>query len=145
MKKTVIIIVVSLLTFGVLFFSKYFEYRQKYSEIKNFNNKYEKYLNKEILGTDLTTIINYAVNDNEKSVVKKDEKGRYIQNDIDSVIIEVEIKDLGKERIIPMETFYNSGMSDFVKYYKQIEFKCKKIEYNSQKKVKYMLFEQITQ
>ena len=44
-----------------------------------------------------------------------------------------------------METLYNAGMSDFVKYYRQIEFKCKKIEYNSRKKVKYMLFTQVTQ
>ena len=145
MKKTVIVIAISLLTFGVLFFSKYFEYKQKYSEIKNFNIKYEKYLDKEILGTDLTTVINYAVNENKKAVVKKDEKGRYIQNDVDSVNIEVEIKDLEKEKIYPMEVLYDFGMSDFVKYYREIKFKCKKIEYNSQRKVKYILFEQVTE
>ena len=145
MKKTIIIIAISLLVFGILFFSKYFEFRQKYSEIKKFNIKYEKYLDKEILGTDITTIINHAVDDNEKAFVKKDEKGKYIQNDENSINIEIETKDLGESRIYDMETLYNAGMSDFVKYYRQIEFKCKKIEYNSQKKVKYMLFEQITQ
>ena len=145
MKKTIIIIAISLLVFGIMFFSKYFEFRQKYTEIKKFNIKYEKYLNKEILGTDITTIINHAVDDNEKAFVKKDEKGKYIQNDENSINIEIETIDLGKSRIYNMETLYNAGMNDFVKYYRQIEFKCKKIEYNSQKKVQYMLFEQITQ
>ena len=46
MKKTIIIIAISLLVFGIMFFSKYFEFRQKYNEIKKFNIKYEKYLDK---------------------------------------------------------------------------------------------------
>ena len=145
MKQTIIITSIIMMIFGVLFFSKYFEYRQKYTEAKKFNIKYEKYLNKEILGTDITTIINYAVDDNEKEFIKKDEKGKYIQNDENSVNIEIETTDLGDAKIFPMETLYDAGMTDFVTYYRQIKFKCKKIEYNSQKKVKYMLFEQITQ
>ena len=71
MKKTIIISAICVLVFGVMFFSKYFEFRQKYNEAKSFNNKYEKYLDKEILGTDITTIINHAVDDNEKAFVKK--------------------------------------------------------------------------
>lgn len=145
MKKTLIISIISVMVFGVIFFSKYFEYKKKYSEIKKFNIKYEKYLKKDVLGTDITTIINHAVDDNEKAFVKKDENGNYIQNDENSVIIEIETKDLGESRIFSMETLYDAGMNDFVKYYRQIKFMCKKIEYNSQKKVKYMLFEQITQ
>lgn len=145
MKKTVLVIAISVMVFAAAFFSKYFEYREKYNEIKKFNTKYEKYLDKEVLGTDITTIINHAVDDNEKKIVKKDNKGNYIQNDENSVIIEIETKDLGESRIFSMETLYDAGMNDFVKYYRQIKFKCKKIEYNSQKKVKYMLFEQITQ
>ena len=145
MKKTIIITAICMFVFGFAFFSKYFEYRQKYSEAKTFNIKYEKYLDKEILGTELTTIINHAVDDNEKAFVKKDEKEKYIQNDENSVNIEVEMKDLGEAKIYPMEAFYNNGMSSFVDNYRQIKFKCKKIEYNSQKKVKYMLFEQLTQ
>ena len=34
-------------------------------------------------------------------------------------------------------------MSEFVKYYGQIDFKCVKIEHNLKNKIKYMLFEQI--
>lgn len=145
MKKTIIITSISLMIFGFAFFSKYFEYRQKYSEVKSFNVKYEKYLDKEILGTDITTIVNHAVDDNEKSFVKKDENGKYIQNDENSINIEIEVTDLGKPQIFAMETIYDNGMNDFVKYYRQIKFKCKTIEYNSQKRVKYMLFEQVTQ
>ena len=145
MKKTIIISAICVLVFGVMFFSKYFEFRQKYNEAKIFNSKYEKFLDKEILGTDITTIINHAVDDNEKAFVKKDKNGKYIPNDENSIIIEIETKDLGEDKIFPMEIIYDSGMTEFVKYYREIAFKCKKIEYNSQKKVKYMLFTQVTQ
>ena len=37
----------------------------------------------------------------------------------------------------------NGGMSQFVKYYGQIRFKASKIEYNENKRIKYILFEQI--
>ena len=41
---------------------------------------------------------------------------------------------------------YNGGMENFIQYYNQIKFKCTIIEYHKDtNKVKYMLFEQITQ
>ena len=44
-----------------------------------------------------------------------------------------------------MEMFYKNGIQNFIKYYGNIKFKCTKIEYHQvTKKVKYMLFEQIT-
>ena len=50
---------------------------------------YEQYLEKEILGTDIATVINKAVDDNEKAFIKKDDENRYIQNDTNSINIEV--------------------------------------------------------
>lgn len=54
---------------------------------------YETYLNKEVSGRDLTTAVNRAVDNNEKNKVSKDEKGFYIGNDINSIIIEIKISD----------------------------------------------------
>ena len=44
-----------------------------------------------------------------------------------------------------MEAFYNTGMDDFKEIYRNVKFKCTKIEYHEKtKKIKYMLFEQIS-
>ncbi len=144
MKQTIIFILSIIIITLSLVLSKYFEYKEKDSEIKGFNSKYEQYANKEIAGIDIATIINQAVDDNEKAYIKKDEKGKYIQNDEDSINIEVKITDLSEEKIYTMETLYNGGISEFVRYYGQINFKCSKIDYNKNGHVKYMLFEQIS-
>lgn len=119
---------------------KYLSYKAEYGEIKRRNFEYEKYLNKEILGTELTTIINKAVDNNEKNSVAKDEQGFYVTNDINSVKIQIQILD--NETMYDMETLYNGGMERFVQNYNSINFECTKIEYNKSGKVSYMLFKQ---
>lgn len=123
-----------------ILFVKYLNYKTEYREIKINNLEYEKYLNKEVLGTDLTTIINKAVDNNEKNSVSKDEQGFYVTNDINSVKIQIQILD--NETMYDMETIYNGGMERFVQNYNSINFECTKIKYNKAGKVSYMLFEQ---
>lgn len=107
------------------------------------NMPYETYLNREIFGSDLASVINRAINDNNKNNLEKDEKGLYIVNDTNSIKIQVKITD--NDTTYDMETFYNSGMDNFIKYYNQIKFKCTNVEYHeTTNKIKYMLFEQIT-
>ncbi len=119
---------------------KYVSYKAEYGEIKRRNFEYEKYLNKEVLGTELTTIINKAVDNNEKNSVAKDEQGFYVTNDINSVKIQIQILD--NETMYDMETLYNGGMERFVQNYNSINFECTKIEYNKAGKVSYILFKQ---
>ena len=107
------------------------------------NMPYETYLNREIFGSDLASVINRAINDNNKNNVEKDEKGIYIANNTNSIKIQVKITD--NDTTYDMETFYNSGMDNFIKYYNQIKFKCTNVEYHKNtNKIKYMLFEQLT-
>ena len=143
MKKIYIFLIIIVIII-VYAFSKYSEYKNKYSEIKNFNSQYEKFLNRDISGTDLTSVINKAVDDNQRNLIDKDENGRYKKNDINSISIDVKVTDLKEDTIIPMENIYNGGMNKFVSLYNTINFKCTKVEYNSTKKISYMLFEQIT-
>lgn len=119
---------------------KYLGYKAEYGEIKRRNFEYEKYLNKEVLGTELTTIINKAVDNNEKNSVAKDGQGFYVTNDINSVKIQIQILD--NETMYDMETLYNGGMERFVQNYNSINFECTKIEYNKAGKVSYILFKQ---
>ena len=53
---------------------------------------------------------------------------------------------LDNDKTYTMETLYSGGMDKFVQYYNEIQFKCTNLEYHkTTNKVKYMLFEQITQ
>lgn len=142
MKKIIIFIVCIIIVLLSIFGNKYINYREEQSKIKKENLEYEAYLDKEITGRELTTMINRAVNNNEKNSVKKDENGLYIDNDINSVKIEIKITD--NDTTYQMETLYNRGMETFIQYYGDISFYCAKIEYNSNKRVSYVVFEQKT-
>ena len=136
-------IVIILCLVGVVlsvFAVKYMNYKSEIAKIKEENLEFETYLNKQILGTELTTFINKAIDNNERFNVLKDEQGFYIKNDINSIEIEIKITD--NDTIYKMETLYNGGIVDFVQYYNSIYFECTKIEYNKLGKVCYLLFEQ---
>lgn len=123
----------------------YLNYKTNYNQAKKENTEYESYYNKEIYGTDLATIINKAVDNNKKNEVEKDNKGKYINNDRNSINIDIKMLD-DNGTIYNMERIYNGGTTRFVQYYNQIKFKCTKIEYHQKtKKIKYMFFEQIEQ
>ena len=122
----------------------YLNYKARYNEAKKANMEFDSYYNQNIMGTDLATIINKAVDNNKNNEIKQDNKGKYINNDENS--INIDVKMLDKDETYTMETFYNGGIEKFVQYYGTIQFKCTKIEYHkTTNKVKYMLFEQITQ
>lgn len=143
MKNYLVLLLSVTLIICAILLSKYYSIKENHNKIIKFNLKYEQYTNKPIAGRDVATIINQAVDDNEYFMVKKDENQRYIQDDENSINIEIEITEFKDVQTYTMETLYNGGMSEFVKYYGQILFECKKIEYNSKGQVKYMLFEQI--
>ena len=140
MKKLTIFIIVAVIIIASVIGVKYINYRAEQNKIKNENLEYEMYLNKLIYGTELTTFINKAVDNNQKNNVPKDEKGFFIQNDVNSIEIEIRITD--NETLYKMETLYSGGMINFIQYYNSIYFECTKITYNKLGKVNYVLFEQ---
>ena len=84
------------------------------------------------------------MDNNKKNKIEKDKKGKYIENDTNSIKIEIQILD--NEKTYEMETLYNGGMDKFVQFYGQIRFKCTKIEYHkATNRIRYLLFEQITE
>lgn len=144
MKKiSIFLLIVIAIVAGISYM--FLNYKASYNNAKRENFEFESYYEKEIYGIDLATIINKAVNQNEENEVEKNNNGKYIDNEFNSINIEIKlIDDNGK--IYPMEAIYNGGTSKFVQYYSQIKFKCTKIEYHKKtNKIKNMLFEQITQ
>lgn len=142
MKKMIIFFVIIIIIICIIF-GLYIDYKSSYNKLKKENTEFEKYLNKEIFGTELTTIINKAINNNEKNEIEKNHKGIYLNNNKNSINIEIKMTD--NDKTYQMETIYNGGIQNFVQYYSDIKFKCIEINYHNTNKIKYMLFEQITQ
>lgn len=102
---------------------------------KNQNKEYEQYLNNEIYGTDVITLINKATNSNEKNQVAKDEKGLYIDNNQNTIKIDVVmITDEEKQETTTykMEAISKLGVKEFLKNFNIAKFNCTKIEYHEQ-------------
>ena len=111
-------------------------------EISNYNSNYEKYLNKEIRGTEVATLINKVIDQNEKNNVQKDERGYYIDNNQNSIKIDLKMTTIDKT--YTMEEIYNNQITNFVQNFNQIKFKCIKIEYHKDtKKISKMIFEEL--
>lgn len=110
--------------------------------IKKENSEYEYYLDKNIYGTEVTTVINKAINQNEKNSIQKNEKGHYIENNENS--IKIEIKMITTEKTYPMEEIYNNDITKFVQNFNLIEFKCTSIEYHKKTgRIRKIVFEQM--
>ncbi len=142
MKKITIFFIIIILIICAIF-AMYINYKANYNISKKSNLAFEKYLNEEISGTELATVINRAIDRNEKNEVNKNNKGIYQNNNKNS--INIEIKMLDNDSIYQMETIYNGGIPNFINFYNNIKFKCTEIKYhNYTNQVKYMLFEQTT-
>ena len=112
------------------------------NKIAKENEVYEYYLDREVSGIEIATLINKAVDQNEKNEITKDEKGRYIENEENSIKIDFNMTTVKKT--YPMESFYNKEIEEFVANFKTIRFKCTNIEYHSNSgKVSKLIFEEL--
>ncbi len=142
MKKIGIFLIIIIVVITCIFYI-YLNYKANYNEAQFENLKYDTYYQKEIKGTELTTIINRAVDSNTNNEIEKDENGKYIENGKDSIKIDIKMIDI--DQTYDMETVYAGEMDEFTKYYGNIKFKCTQVKYHTlTKKIKYMLFEQIS-
>lgn len=150
MKKAYIYIIGIVVIMITIIIGKYYNYKAEYAEIKEFNLQFEYYYQKEIYGTEIATVINKAVDNNEKNEVEKEQLEKnnktinsYIANDENSINIDIKMLDINKT--YKMESLYQGEITKFVENYNYILFKCTKIEYNKAGKVSYLLFEQISE
>ena len=106
------------------------------------NKEYEIYLNNEIYGTDVVTLINKATSSNEDNKVAKNEKGFYIDNNLNSIKIDIVMITNEEEQettVYKMEAISKVGISSFIKNFNIAKFKCTKIEYHKETgKIKYI-------
>ena len=142
MKKIIIcilsifLIIICIVVYGV------YQKNENTAQIGVDNKTYESYENKEVLGTDIISIINKPTDSNTKNDIKIGEDGNYIYNGKNS--IRIEIKFLELDKVITMERINNVGIEKFWSNYGALSFKCTKIEYHEKThRVKYMYFEEV--
>lgn len=142
MKKIIIcilsifLIIICIVVYGV------YQKNENTAQIGVDNKTYESCENKEVLGTDIISIINKATDSNKKNDIKIGEDGNYIDNGKNS--IRIEIKFLELDKVITMERINNVGIEKFWSNYGALSFKCTKIEYHEKThRVKYMYFEEV--
>ena len=142
MKKYVLIIITIVLIIVAVVTYKVYDYRVTQNNVSNNNKTYNSFYEKEVLGTDVATLINKAIDNNNKNSVEKSDEGVYINNNNNSINIDIKFKDLDKP--ISMERIDELDSIKFVQNFGGFSFKCTKIEYHEKTgNVKYMYFEQV--
>lgn len=128
----------------ILLFAVYllYNYRKDVIQMQSFNRQYEVYYDKTILGTDLATVLNKAMDYNKKNDIAKDSNNRYYIETEKSLLVEIKFSE--KEEPVKMEDILSKEIETFIKFYGAASFKCTKIEYHeSSKQVKSLYFEQV--
>ena len=116
--------------------------RSEMQELTKENKIYENYLNKETIGTDIASLISMVVNENEKNNIPKDEHGYYIENEENSIKIDLKMTTIDKT--FPMEDIYNNKIVNFVQHFRSIKFKCIDLQYHKKTgKVAKLVFEEL--
>ena len=135
MKKNLIIISIALIVVIIICFVGIKVNSRTSNLIKRKNINYEQYVDCDIYGTDVVTLINMAISDNEENKIEKDEKGFYINNNKNSINIDIIlITDEEKQETTTyrMETISKVGITEFIKNFNTTRFKCTNIKHHSQ-------------
>lgn len=128
MKKSLVLVIIILVAISAFFAIKYKEHEINQIDLNNFNLLYEKYNKDNLNGLDITTVMNQATSNNEKYGIEKDNNGLYILDDEYSV--EIYITMIINNTTYKMETFNQSRMSEFIRYFGEVGFKCTEITYH---------------
>ena len=72
MKKTIIVICVIVICILISITYAYSMYKSDFNKVQKFNNEFSKYVEQEFSGTDLATIINLAIDNNEQDCKRWD-------------------------------------------------------------------------
>lgn len=141
MKKSVLLICVILMVIIIICSVEIWSNIKKVNVQKQANIEYEKYLDKDLYGTDVATILNKATNENKQNNVEKQDE-KYLDNNINSILIDLVMitnEEKEKTKAYRMETIEKVGINEFIKNFNTAKFKITKMEYHKQTgKIKYI-------
>ena len=127
--KILLIIVIFIIILCVAIYLVY-NYRVNIAKSQTINNEYKAYYNKQIIGTDLASVINKTMDNNEKNNIPKDNSGYFIENDTNSIKVFVELIYQDDYTTLDAEQIFNKEIENFVRVYSTANFKCTKITYH---------------
>lgn len=127
MKKILFIICIILLIVGIVL-GYSFNMKIKEEQNSSINKEFESFLNVDIRGSSLLSLMNRVIDLNDKNGIEKDAEGLYIENDSNSM--KIYIKFIDRENLFSFEKIDDSGMEKFAQNFAAILFRCNKIEYH---------------
>ena len=142
MKKTFIVLCGIIIIFIITFWLLYYNNKMTFINVQKNNEKYEEYTENQVLGFSLINLMNMASDENIKNGIERDENGIFIENDTNSIRIEIKFSEADK--VVAMEKIHSLGDEQFLKNYRTMSFQCTKVEYHEKtNRIKYLLFEQV--
>lgn len=140
MKKSFLVIALIFIIIVIIIFVNFSNIQKQQREAQKFNRTYEEYNIENLNGLDITTVINKAIDNNEKYEIQKNDDGLYIEDDMYS--IKIYIKMIINQKTYPMEKINALGMESFIEYFNSVDFKCVDIQYHEKTgRVSQMTFE----
>lgn len=148
MKKVISCVLFIVAVIVILIAVKISDNNTKKSAILSFNAQFEEYKNRTLYGTDVTSIINKAIDNNDLNEVKKDDDGNYIQDDMNSIKIEIILLSTDKDGNVnevqyPMETLQKAGLDGFITRFSVTPFECSSIEYKDSGRISKIVLKQL--
>lgn len=148
MKKVILLLIILIVVTVVIVLIQVSDNRSGLQEKKAFNAQFEEYIDKELLGTDVMTIINKAIDNNTTNEIPKDDEENFIEDDskcikVYLILLTKDEEEKTKEIMYPMETLQRAGLDGFIDRFSLTKFKCNKIEYNSEGRVSKIEVKQI--
>lgn len=148
MKKVIyfiIIIMIIILSIVALHISNK---NEKSMKISSFNKQFEQYNGKSMYGTDVLTIINRALDNNEEYDIPRDDEGFFVENNVQAVYVDLILLSKGNsgeeiEVEYKMEQLEKVGLEEFVASFNLTAFHCETIEYNSEGRVNRVVLKQL--
>lgn len=142
MKKNILFITGIFLLIMVVLTIMLINIQSNNKRLQQVNIDYEYYLNRNIFGTELATLINKAIDNNKRLEIPKDENGFYIANDTDSILITIQM--LNVEETYQMEKIFALGTSQFIELFNSSMFKSEQVTYHEKTgRIATILFKQI--
>jgi len=128
MKKTILVILSIFFVIIMCIYMNYKEILVGQTQAKKFNSEFEFYNKESVLGTDVTTLINKAIDNNERYNIEKDENGMYVADNENSIKIYIHM--IINNTTYPMETLKAKGLEQFTNYFGEVEFECTNVKYH---------------
>ena len=153
MKKTLVIIIVIFVAIMSILMGMMWNNNMQARELRRYNMQFEQYKDRQLMGTEIGTVINKVVDMNRRNDVDRGSRGEFIANYENSINIEIEMlvfedivddEEVYRHETFTMEQIYRMGVVNFVQAFNFVTFELTRIEYHDQTgKVRLMVFEQL--